>query len=414
MVEYNKYFLDSVVMMQKLKFELNLINILFFYIFGILFLQIIEMFLHIKITELVFVAAVALIFLGIVQGKIKIGLDVILVGAVAVVYLLIYYLQFQSIFSYAYPPILIAVLLPLLARNIFLKPTTQLRNVAAYLSLIYLLINVLLYVIHYEACFQVADKIQFKGVLPHSNLFCSIIICIYAFHYNGKGWVYIVNRVLCIAFIFTTSSRTYIVAIALMVIIRWLTAYGKRTSISVKLGILFLVAVVLGPPIILLMLKYVPSMERFVKFGFTGNGRQVLKGAYSYAFESTGLFGKLFGVKTTENYLEYDIEEFPHSFTENSYVGVAVLFGIVGVVYFGYFVLKTCLKSKSFQTIATLGVFLITFFVQDTLLSVQAGLFTVTAVYYLLLQSKQSRIKSPVRSQLNHIQATNEKSSHVS
>lgn len=378
-------------MLKNIKFECNLINILFFYIFGVLYLQIVEMILHIKITEVVLIVSLLLILNGILQRKIKFGFDFIFVCLVVGIYLFLYFFQQRDVFSYVYPLAFLALLLPLLMNNASLKPSKSLQNAIAVLSCIYLALNLLFYMFRLENCFQLADKLQFKGVLPHSNMFCGIVLCVYAFNFQGKDILSVLNRVLCIFLIYCTYSRTYIAAIILLLLIKVVTSYGKCFTLGARIFIFGFIAVSIGPFIIMLMLKYIPAMERFVKFGFTGNGRQHLSEAYYFVIANSSFIDKLFGIGMTSNYVVFDITEFSHSFTENSYIGMFLLFGFVGVTYFGLYLIKILFKFRGIQSYAILAVFLMTLYVQDTLLSVQAGISLFTAVYYINLQSKIMR-----------------------
>lgn len=385
MVEYYK---NILIRFMKLYLKFNLINILTFYIFGVLYCQIIEIFFHIKLTETIFIISAVLIFFGMLKSKIKVCCGLLIVCAIACIYL-IYYYKLKETFSYVYPPLIIAILLPILKSNKSNIINKSQLDIISYLSLIYLVLNLLLYMIKFAPSFQMADKLQFKGVLPHTNMLCSILICLFIFNLIGRGYLRFFNRFLSMILIISAGSRTYIVAVILLILVRFFTAYGKRLPIDLKLYIYSFVLLFLIPFVVTVMIKFVPGMERFIKLGFSGNGRQYLTESYFNAIKNASFTDYLFGLNLAKNYSSTVNNEFAHSFTENSFVGIFLLFGIVGVLYFSYYLVRFILKSKNFITLSTVSIILITFFVQDVLLSVQTGVTTVFAVYLISLLSRQ-------------------------
>ena len=382
---------------KKHKLHINFISAVLIYVFGMLYLQLVELFFGISITKVVFLLFLFIILFGVFTKSIKIGPELIPIVIAAACYFLMYYRNLPQIISYVYPPLILAVLIPVFFRNDKEKVSALQLDILSWLIFIYLIINLLLALLHYKGSFQMASgEEQFKGALPHSNMFCSVMIALYAMIFKRRGLITILSRILVVLLIVITGSRSFIVAIALLLILQVLSRIGKNYSTGAKLFLAFLVLAVIGPPAVLLIVNFVPSMYRFILYGFTGNGRQILQSAYSKAIASSNLNDLFLGINVTKRYLSVEIVEFSHSFTENSFMAIFLLFGIVGVVYFGICVLKAIFRSKSITSAGIIIVFLITFFVQDTLLSLQTSLFTVVGIYLnnLMYQKQGLPVKS--------------------
>lgn len=170
---------------------------------------------------------------------------------------------------------------------------------------------------------------------------------------------------------------------------------GKQIRFYYKL----LIATVLG--ILLLwifsdfLVKFIPQLARFKQFAFSGNGRDVLRKAYHEASADTNIWGRLAGIPMTKRYLQYITVEFSHSFSENSYMGISLIFGLSGVLIFLYMLCRLVKRISCAPEAMVLCIWLFTFFFQDTLLSVQTGILFVFSTFIVCGKHRELLGKLP-------------------
>ena len=316
-----------------------------------------------------------MIIMGCINNKIKCPLLVFPIVLLGLVYLIAYAVVYPDIISYVYPPITIAVFALLMLENmpvLIVKEDSYLLNRG---MLGYLLINFCLYLSRFPLCFQlVGEQLQYKGALPHTNMMGTVLlgILVILFWQNSKlAWI---NRVLTLFLILVTMSRTYTAAAIIIMMLYIMTNFWKKMNFFIKSFFIggFLSIIIIK--IFNLAIEYVSVLVRFKKFSMGGNGRQYLQSAYAKTINESTFLSKIFGIPLPRIYQQAIEVAFPHSFTENSYIGIFLLFGIVGSIISITILIKIFRNARSIQTTILITIFLLTMTVQDTLLSVQTGL----------------------------------------
>ncbi len=362
----------------KINFAANILEWLLFYMFGVLYIQIWELFLPFSITKLVFMILILAIVYGFCKRKIRGDIFLLPVLLAGGIYIVIYITSMRGIFSYVYPPIATAVMALLLLDNFARDLNSVSWKKADKLIFFYLILNVVLYLFKWESCFQYAGStLQFKGALPHTNMLGAVLLSLYLMSFWEEGKLSWINRGLVFFLILVTYSRTYIAAILLVIIVQILNVSLKKIPFAIKFVWCFVMGVGAGLQLFLLLADYIPVLARFKTFGFTGNGRQYLEAAYKKTIRESDLTDLIFGIKMPRPYLRNIKMDFAHSFTENSYAGIFLLFGAAGCAVFAVILIRMLRQIRSLQALCLLAVCLITLTIQDTLLSVQTGIILV-------------------------------------
>ncbi len=377
----------------KISLSPNIIELLFFYLFGVLYLQIIELILPFTLTKFVFLIVLMVILINILKKKFKANMSIFLITLGGIIYLGIYLFTLKEIISYVYPPIMIAIISSLLLENSPLYMKCINWNSINKLILIYLFINIIFFLLKIENCFQDAGVQQFKGFLPHTNMLGAILISLYLIIFWEKGIVAGTNKCLIVLLIFGTYSRTFIILLAMILALQLLGIYQKKLPFVGKLIIAIIMLILIGYPLFKFMVTFVPTLARFRMHGFTGNGRQYLSEAYWNTIKDSNFADLILGVNLPKTYLKNIQIDFPHSFTENSYMGILLIFGIGGAFFFLAILCKFLKQVCSTQTVCVVIVCMIPLLMQDILLSVQTGIFYIFSVLCVIYQDPKRKKK---------------------
>lgn len=369
----------------KISLSPNIIKLLFFYIFSVLCLQIVEMALPVSITKFVLLIVLTVISINILRRKYKAGATFFLTALAGILYLCIYFFTLRDIVSYVYPPIIVAAIGSLLLDNSQKNMECTRWNSINKFIFMYILINIIFFILRIDACFQDAGVQQFKGFLPHTNMLGAILVSFYLIIFWQKGMLAGINKCLIVLLILGTYSRTFIALTAMLVALQLIGVYRRKLPFMGKLMIGIILLALMGYPLFTLMVTYVPALARFRLHGFTGNGRQYLSEAYWNTIKGSNLKDLILGTHLPETYLKNIEMDFPHSFTENSYMGITLLFGLVGAFFFLAILCRIFKQVRSAQAACVVIVCLTPLLMQDILLSVQTGIlyvFSVLCVVY--------------------------------
>lgn len=380
----------------KVPRKLELGKILILYIFGTLYLQLIELFLPFSVTKLMVAALLLLTIFGVGTRNIKCGYLVYTMGVLGFVYLCAYFFSLREIFSYVYPPIIVAIITLLMLDNFPEEIKTFDWKLVNWLIFGYLIINAIFYIFHLDSCFQFAGgQLQFKGALPHTNMFGSVFLGLFVIIFWQRSTLAWINKIIIIILMLTTYSRTYILVIFCCLILQIMTMIWRKISFTVKAilsGVFLLIvgdlALAFGTHLLDATIAYLPFLARFRTFQFGGNGRQYLQEAFVYAVKKSRILGRITGAGMTKSYLEGISVDFAHSFTENSFMGIYMLFGTMGmfvIVYVLYRLLKMNHNGPEICIIAIVAASMLT---QDTLLSIETGLVMCFAVIVMYCQGR--------------------------
>lgn len=362
----------------------DILQIMTFYIFGVLYLQILGMWLPFSITKPLVLVLLVQLFVGIVNRSIKASLVALSTVVVGVIYFLYYILKVREIVSYVYPAIIVSAIALLLADNLS-------NSLAKYdwrrfnkLLMGYLVLNLAFYLLKVPASFQVAgSQLQFKGPLPHTNMFASVLQSFYILLFWQKTRRANINKFLILILMLTTMSRTYMLTLLACVFINYIAFIRPRMTFATKLVAIGIGGVIIAPLLFSIAIEVIPAFARFKTFGFGGNGRQYLQESYFLAIKNGSLLDKLLGFPMVRPYLDGIAISFPHSFTECSFMGIYLQFGIFGIICWGTFIYKLLKRGCSGPAMWILAISCASLLMQDTLLSVQTGILFVISIVYM-------------------------------
>lgn len=345
------------------------------YIFMVLFGQLSGIFIPVSITKVFVLYLLMMTVLGMAENNIVFNLPVLVFALCGFAFCITYFIFFREIFSYVYPGVIVLLFAYLYLCNYSTVRESVNLDAINKGILIYAIMNIFLYLIRFEAVFQNNGiELQFKGALPHTNMFGTVALSLFVAIFWINNIISMINRILLTLLIFVSMSRTYILCVLAIWLI-WLgTFIWKNISFWLKAFWGVLLLLIAGTSIFNRMISVIPSMVRFKTTLFGGNGRQYLEASYRNVIHSSSLMEKTAALGMPQKYLAGIEVEFSHSFTENSYAGIFLLFGIGGAVLLGLILFKTIKYSKSGQAVLIIIIYLSSLMLQDTLLSVQTGI----------------------------------------
>ena len=348
-----------------------------FYIFMVLYVQVLEVLLPFSVTKFFVLLLLISILVGVVKKTISIDKSFVSAAIVFLFFLFFYYVYKKELFSFVYPGVIVVLYACLLLANEHRINENTNKTLGDRFILGYLIVNVMLYFSKESVFFQMD---QFKGALPHTNMLGSILLSLFIIEFWSKGIIVRINQILITVILLFTQSRTYL----LMIIAIWLLIIAgivwKKVHFLVKaiIGSVFLA--LFGNVIFERLIELVPGLSRFQSFRFSGNGRQILNLAYSNTIAKSSFLDMIKGYPMADKYTSGISVDFHHSFTENSYYGFFLLFGLIGFGFLVFLLIRMLLKRASIQNVFIMLFALVTLFFQDTLLSVQTGIILMYAL----------------------------------
>lgn len=374
-----------------------------FYIFAVLYFQIPELFFDFSITKIFLLLLITVCFIGIFAKKRKEEVFLWVITCICLIYLIYYLATNISFFSKMYPLVIVLIL-----SNMYLLNANSVKdkinlNIINNLILGYALINLLIYILRIKTAFQDNGvQLQFKGALPHSNLFGNVIISLFVLIFWDKSKKSVINKMLLSTLILVTLSRTYIMLNIALWLIWVVTFWGERINIWIKSILGIMVVFLCGLPLFNSMVGHISFFERFsTGFLLNGNGREYLKLYFYKAFLSATWIERTTGVNLANKYSNLTIMDFSHSFTENSYMAVILLMGMIGLIILIAMIVRLIKGTKNIQSVAIIIIMLTSLFVQDTLLSTQAGILFFFSLVVMRETVPQSLMKDKVHRRKN-------------
>jgi hypothetical protein len=221
---------------------------------------------------------------------------------------------------------------------------------------------------------------QFKGALPHTNMLGSVLFGLYIAIFWQRTPIAWINKIMITILMLTTYSRTYILIILCCIVLQVMVMFWKQINFAIKGVLITFLALILGDLLLAFgttilesLISYLPFLARFQTFRFGGNGRQYLQDAFLYTIKTSSILEKLIGDGLAKTYLEAITVEFSHSFTENSFMGIYLLFGLSGVATVIYVLYKLLKMSHGGAEVCIIIIIALSMLTQDTLLSIETG-----------------------------------------
>ena len=399
MVRWRKDWIGEKGMNYKIRIKKSDISqiwkISYFYIFAVLYFQIPELFLSFSITKIFLLLLIILSSMGMFVKQQKKDIFLLAVICTCLVYL-IYYLKTNMVFfDKIYPFVIILIMSSMYLSNANSVKEKLNLNSINNLILGYVLINLILYILKIKTAFQDNGvQLQFKGALPHSNLFGSVVISLFILIFWDKSRKSIVNKIFLTILILASLSRTFIMLNIALWLIWIVTFFGKKINIWIKVVLESVVVFICGVPLFNSLVGNISFFSRFsTGFFSNGNGRDYLQACFYKTLSESTRLEKITGFNLANRYAKLTIMDFSHSFTENSYMAVLTLMGIIGGVILIATIVRLIKGAKNIQSIVIIIIMMISLLVQDTLLSTQAGIIFFFSLIVMRETVPQSLIK---------------------
>lgn len=345
------------------------------YVFIVLYFQLTELFLSFSITKVFLLLFIVCVLSGIITKKIKTNLFTYIIVFICAIYLIYYLLIDFEHFNNYYP-----ILIVLCISAIFFDNVSSVREKISFTSLnklifVYAFLNILCYILKLQNAFQDNGiQLQYKGALPHSNLFGGVVISLFVLIFWDNSKKSIINKILLSILIFGTFSRTYILLIIALWLIWFVTFWGRKLNIWLRVIIEIVIVALCGIPLFSSMVGKFSFLARFSNGILSNlNGRNILQLYYYKALEDASWAERITGFNLARRYTDLWSIDFKHSFTENSYMALLILMGCVGLVLLFLIIYRLLKNCSNIQTVTIIIVMLVSLSMQDTLLSTQSG-----------------------------------------
>lgn len=362
------------------------------YVIGMAGIQIVEMFTKGSYSRIIMLLLLLSIFLSIIiNGRIKKGevKYLIIILAFVGVYNLIYMGVWQyEIVNNLHAAILNMIIYPFIVFNLNFNKFNNWSFIEK-LIFIYFCINLFLFIVRYPACFSPFTK-QFQGASSDPNLLAVIIMAIVLLEFWGETRLSVINKILAFALIIVNGSRAYLVCIIGILFVNVITK-RKRNNLTVIPSIIIFVSVLIILSLFLISIGY---DIRLFDEGLRTNGRSYLLMCGYNAISKVSFKEILFGsVNLVKKYLSLSLITTTHSFGENSYLSLLMLFGLLGLGFFViYWYTFWYMKKKIYMRIV-LMIVLASFFIHDTILYTQGFVCLTGALIVLATDSRQLYIR---------------------
>ena len=297
---------------------------------------------------------------------------------IGMVFLCVYYFKLEEVFSYVYPAVIVTCFSQLYLCNI--EDVSEVYNRGEMINklvLSYLIINVFLYFYKDPTFFQME---QYKGALPHTNMFGSVMVSLYILIFWNGGWISLINKSLIFFLVLVSMSRTFIAMVVAVVLINLATVFWRRIKFVYKLILGLLIAFSVGGAAYNYLITIVPSLSRFGSIGFGGNGRELLQTTYLSTISNSSLSDKALGFPMAKNYITSIPYKFNHSFAENTFIAFFLLFGVLGLIALACYFIKIIRLRKNPQTVLIVVLMTLCMLTQDIWLSVQIGILSILSL----------------------------------
>jgi len=347
-----------------------------FYVFAVLYGQILSLFLPFFTTKIFAIYMILITIYGIWIRKIRYRLTAIASVLLGIYFILRYVFDLREVISYVYASAIVIIFAALYIENTETNFSINSKKINQYIFL-YLLLNVSLYIWGFSGCFQnTGSELRFRGALPHSNMLGAVIFSLFLLIFWDRKRLAWCNKLGLTLIVFLSRSRTYILFIMVIWLIQICSVTCRRVEFRTKLlaGIAFLT--LFGRSMFQIMVTHFSFMSRFRTNRLGGNGRQYLQASYLNTILKGSVIEKVSGIKMAKSYLAGITVSFSHSFTENSVAGIFLLFGVAGFLLLLIIFSKYIRNCKSVQGWLFILLNLLSLLTQDTLLSIQTGIMT--------------------------------------
>ncbi len=388
--------------MKKNCMKYDFTRIIFISLFVTLFFQIIDVLFNTHLS----LCGMGIFIFGIFYIKIKYG-TINLKNFIFLFFALIAYfmmlLEEKDMISTLYP-LLINVIIYIYMFNYFdieyyKKKIDLIRN----LILFYLVINIIFYLSKNQLFVQYDGFYRFKAALPHANMLAALMYSLLFINTLKKDKLKHIIDILILIIVFLASSRIYMfVAVISYILLNYADVIKIKNIRNLIYGIIILTVIVsiliFNENSIYNYIVNTNTYKRVVFLDVNSDGRNDLVDYFSYVYNNSSILNKIFGINNAQLYYNLTNDSFSHSFTENSFMCVAITYGAIGILaYISMFLLfiikgiKNKITKFSKITVKSFLIILMCFstYYQDVILSTQLFMFYILALSILMSNEKE-------------------------
>ena len=269
------------------------------------------------------------------------------------------------------------------------------------LIFLYIVSNIFLFHIRYPGFLTRGNAgiLQYKGASSDANLLGAIFFSFLILEFWGVTRISIVNRLLSMYLIVLNGSRNFTVCGIVVLLTDIILFYRvRRWSFAKLLVRIALVGILIYPLADYMGLLDQFVVRRFASQGLDSNGRAYMVFAFQQVVLKQATFQELLfgGPPLAERYWAIAGLTRGHSFAENSYISMLMLFGAVGCFLIFYYVVL-CVrmgKGKNRAYYVVLASVLVAFISHDTILYIQGFVGLTGALAVLATDGRQSQFLS--------------------
>ncbi len=372
----------------KVKLQIQSDIIFFIYFLGVAFLQIAEVFVDFSITKLFFLIFVFALVLETFKKVSKRKLLYILIyELICILYFAVYTSGITINESTARTALIVFMVFPFFSEGISFQ-SFKLWDFIDNLLFVYLILNFFLYFSKNSIFFQWDSGWRYVGGSDNPNLLATLMFTIVIIEFWGKSIKSYIIQVMAVIMTLLVSSRTYsFLAVIVFFLSILFNAKNKRKMLK-----RMLLAFSVGGIITLFFLNYLYKdtdlLNRYIIKGLQGNGRTFLVESAINACRQANFLDILSGVGLGNIYKKISSATLYHSFAENSYLTVLLLFGFFGIAVILMYIFTVLRYNKMIIYKILFFSVLLSYMFQDTVTYIQ-GFYAINGA--LMIAATDSR-----------------------
>ncbi len=365
-------------------------NLFFVYFFSLAFLQILEVYVNFSITKIIFlIFALGMIIQDLYVLENEKLLHILLFEVICIFYFIVYKI-FPMNSGFAFAALKCIMFFPFLKFLNFEKIKNW--DIIETLLIIYLIINIYLYYFGGPDFFGYDVIYRYKGGSSDPNLLATLICVIILMEFWGKSKKAIVVKILCIIVQLLISSRSFIAISAVVILISIIACADNRTKMLKRILVLISIGLLISMCVIKILIKYTNLLHRFTVLGGNSNGRSYLFESFVKTLKHCNVTDWFFGVSAGNYYRQLASKTLGHSYAENSFMTLILLFGVFGVFIMLYYLFYMWKLNGMLWYRIVFCVTLLNFFFQDTVCYVQGFISIFGALVIVATDSRKEKV----------------------
>lgn len=386
----------------KVKLQIQSSIIFFIYFLGVAFLQIAEVFIDFSITKLfflIFVFSLALeTFKRISKRKL---LYISIYEIICILYFAIYTSGITINEGTAKTALIVFMVFPFFSEGVSFQ-SFQSWNFIDNLLLVYLILNFILYFSKNSIFFQWDSGWRYVGGSDNPNLLAALMFAIVIIEFWGKSIKSYMIQGMAVIMTLLVSSRTYSFLSALVFLFSILFNAKNKKKMLKRVLLVFSIGVIIVVFFLNYLYKDTDLLNRYIIKGLQGNGRTFLVKSAISAYQQASFLDILSGIGLGSIYKKISSTTLYHSFAENSYLTVVLLFGFFGIAVIFVYIFTVSKYNKMIIYKILFFIVLLSYMFQDTVTYIQ-GFYAINGALMIAATDSRYLINQADKYQLEHV-----------